>query len=95
MEDISLLLQSVRKVNNGIRASRVPDSTIKRALINFSTAHNDIPDGNPARAGEDSAALHLINIVLGEDNPAIPAYLDFYRAAKAGEVYFDPQYINV
>jgi uncharacterized protein (DUF2252 family) len=83
MEDLG---QLISRINDEIRASGVNDITIKKALLNFVKAYNDIPMGDPAKAGEDAEALNLIEAVLGEDNPAIPAYIDFYNAAKRGEV---------
>ena len=79
------LRERINKINEEIRASGVNDMTIKRALINFVRGYNDIPNEDPAKEGEDSAALRLLEAVLGKDNPAINAYIDFYNAAKNGD----------
>jgi len=95
MEDLFHLLQSARRINREIRASHVPDITIKKALLNFVIAYNDIPDGDPAKEAQDRAALNLLKTVFGEGSLAIPAYLDFYRAAKSGEASIEQQYLSV
>lgn len=78
--------QLISKINEEIRASGVNDITIKTALIHFVRGYNDIPNGDLAKIGEDDATLTLLEEVLGKDNAALPAYIDFYKAAKNGEV---------
>ena len=75
----------ISRINEEIRASGVNDIVIKTALTHFVKAYNNIPGGDPAKAGEDSAALNLLEEVLGKDNPALPASIDFYKAAKKGD----------
>jgi hypothetical protein len=96
METPMYVLPLARRVNNEIRRCRVPDMTLKKIMFDFSRTHNDIPNGNPAQASHDLAVVHLLKIVFGEGNPAIPVYVDFYNAAKDGEASFEQrEYINV
>ena len=79
------LQELISRINEEIRASGVNDMTIKTALVHFVKGYDNIPNGDPARAGEDSAAFELLEAVLGANNPAILTYIDFYGAAKKGE----------
>lgn len=83
MKDNLYLL--VKRINSEVRQSGVNDLTLKTALMRFADAYRDIPPGDPAKVGEDSAAIEFLEDVLGKGNQAVTLYLDFYNALKKGE----------
>ena len=85
----------IKRILDEIKSSEVSDLSIKHGLIGFADSYKQL--SSDERAGDagrsyDSAALHFIETVVDRENMhVVQLYLDFYEAAKNGDVEILPK----